>query len=163
MGWAPVELQYASVTRPFASSNGPADPATANVATWRIALAALIFAILVLVVPPDVGAATAIPGDTTPMRLQLKWRHQFQFAGFYAALEKGYYREAGFDVTIVPATPGTDPVDVVLKGGAEFGVASSELVLRYAKGDPVVVLATIFQHSPLTLFVRGRRRHQVRA
>jgi diguanylate cyclase (GGDEF)-like protein len=89
------------------------------------------------------------------VRLQLKWRHQFQFAGFYAALEKGYYREAGFDVTIVPANPGTDPVDVVLKGGADFGVASSELVLRYAKGDPVVVLATIFQHSPLTLFVRG--------
>ena len=88
------------------------------------------------------------------MRLQLKWRHQFQFAGFYAALEKGYYREAGFDVTIIPATPGTDPVETVLKGGAEFGVASSELVVRYAKGDPVVVLATIFQHSPLTLFVR---------
>ena len=38
--------------------------------------------------------------------------------------------------------------------GADFGVASSELVLRYAQGDPVVVLASIFQHSPLTLFVR---------
>jgi ABC-type nitrate/sulfonate/bicarbonate transport system substrate-binding protein len=87
--------------------------------------------------------------------LQLKWRHQFQFAGYYAALEKGYYREAGLDVTIMPASPSTDPVDVVLKGGADFGIASSELVLRYAKGDPVVVLATIFQHSPLTLFVRS--------
>jgi diguanylate cyclase (GGDEF)-like protein len=81
-------------------------------------------------------------------------RHQFQFAGFYTALEKGYYREAGFAVTIIPGTPGTDPVETVLKGGADFGVASSELVLRYAKGDPVVVLAAIFQHSPLTLFVR---------
>jgi ABC-type nitrate/sulfonate/bicarbonate transport system substrate-binding protein len=68
--------------------------------------------------------------------LQLKWRHQFQFAGYYAALEKGYYREAGLDVTIMPASPSTDPVDVVLKGGADFGIASSELVLRYAKGDP---------------------------
>ena len=106
-------------------------------------------------VAPDVRAATAISENATPVRLQLKWRHQFQFAGFYAALEKGYYREAGFDVTIVPAKPGIDPVNVVLKGGADFGVASSELVLRYAKGDPVVVLATIFQHSPLTLFVRG--------
>jgi diguanylate cyclase (GGDEF)-like protein len=55
----------------------------------------------------------------------------------------------------LPATPGTDPVDVVVKGQADFGVASSELVLRQAKGDPVVVLATIFQHSPLTLFVRA--------
>jgi len=89
------------------------------------------------------------------MRLQLKWRHQFQFAGFYAALEKGYYREAGFAVTIIPLSPGTDPVDTVLKGGADFGIASSELVLRYARGDPVVVLAAIFQHSPLALFVRS--------
>jgi len=100
-------------------------------------------------------AAIAASGDATPVRLQLKWRHQFQFAGFYAALERGYYRDAGFDVAIVPAMPGTDAIDVVVKGQADFGVASSELVLRQAKGDPVVVIATIFQHSPLTLFVRG--------
>jgi len=116
---------------------------------------ALAFAFLILATALDASASTAIPGDATPIRLQLKWRHQFQFAGYYAALEKGYYRDAGFDVMIVPASPATDPVDVVLKGGADFGIASSELVLRYAKGDPVVVLATIFQHSPLTLFVRG--------
>ena len=99
-------------------------------------------------------AAETYSGNAAPVRLQLKWRHQFQFAGFYAALEKGYYKEAGFDVTIIPATPGIDPVETVLKGGADFGIASSELVLRYAKGDPVVVLASVFQHSPLTLFVR---------
>ena len=111
-------------------------------------------AILFLAATPTVCTAEPFSGNVASVRLQLKWRHQFQFAGFYTALEKGYYREAGFDVTIIPATPGTDPVETVLKGGADFGVASSELVLRYAKGDPVVVLATIFQHSPLTLFVR---------
>ena len=120
----------------------------------RTPLAVFMFLILLLEVTPTLCAAQTFSGDATPVRLQLKWRHQFQFAGFYTALEKGYYREAGFDVTIIPATPGTDPVETVLKGGADFGVASSELVLRYAKGDPVVVLATIFQHSPLTLFVR---------
>ena len=118
-------------------------------------LAVLIFVVFFLLVTPTVSAADKPVHDVVPVRLQLKWRHQFQFAGFYTALEKGYYREAGFAVTIIPATPGTDPVETVLKGGAEFGVASSELVLRYAKGDPVVVLASIFQHSPLTLFVRG--------
>ncbi|MET0679704.1 MAG: diguanylate cyclase [Burkholderiales bacterium] len=111
-------------------------------------------AVLFLMATPAVCAAETFSGNAAPVRLQLKWRHQFQFAGYYTALEKGYYREAGFDVTIIPATPGTDPVDIVLKGGADFGVASSELVLRYARGDPVVVLASIFQHSPLTLFVR---------
>ncbi len=121
---------------------------------WRTELAVVMSAILFLVVTPTLCAAENSSGNATPVRLQLKWRHQFQFAGFYTALEKGYYREDGFAVTIIPATPGTDPVETVLKGGADFGVASSELVLRYAKGDPVVVLASIFQHSPLTLFVR---------
>jgi diguanylate cyclase (GGDEF)-like protein len=121
---------------------------------WRTELVAVVSAILFLVVAPAASAAETFSGDPTPVRLQLKWRHQYQFAGFYAALEKGYFREAGLAVTIIPATPGTDPVETVLKGGADFGIASSELVLRYAKGDPVVVLASIFQHSPLTLFVR---------
>jgi diguanylate cyclase (GGDEF)-like protein len=116
-------------------------------------LAVVMSVVLFLVVNSTVSAANTFSGDAAPVRLQLKWRHQFQFAGFYTALEKGYYREAGFDVTIIPATPGTDPVEIVLKGGADFGVASSELVVRYAEGDPVVVLAAIFQHSPLTLFV----------
>ncbi|MET0682703.1 MAG: diguanylate cyclase [Casimicrobiaceae bacterium] len=129
-------------------------PTKNRLPTWRTGQAAVLCAILFLVVTPTVCAAETFSGNATPVRLQLKWRHQFQFAGFYTALEKGYYREAGFDVTIIPATPGTDPVDTVLKGGADFGVASSELVLRYAKGDPVVVLASIFQHSPLALFVR---------
>ena len=88
------------------------------------------------------------------VRLKLKWRHQFQFAGYYAALERGYYREAGFDVDIQAARPGDDPVKDVLAGAADFGVASSELVVHYARGAPVVVLAVIFQHSPLTLFAR---------
>ena len=121
---------------------------------WRNELAVVVSIIIFFVVTPTVCAADTASGDLIPVRLQLKWRHQFQFAGFYTALEKGYFREAGFAVTIIPATPGTDPVETVLKGGADFGVASSELVLRYARGDPVVVLASIFQHSPLTLFVR---------
>ena len=93
------------------------------------------------------GAACAL--DT--VTLQLKWRHQFQFAGFYAALERGYYREAGLDVRIVPATPDTDPVAEVIAGRAEFGVSSSGLVLARHAGLPVVALAVIFQHSPLVL------------
>jgi diguanylate cyclase (GGDEF)-like protein len=122
--------------------------------TCRAARVVALSAMLLLVVASTVGAGEMATTSAVPVRLQLKWRHQFQFAGYYAALEKGYYREAGFDVTIVPLDLGTDPVDIVLNGKADFGVASSELVLRYAKGDPVVVLATIFQHSPLALFVR---------
>ena len=120
-----------------------------NLARW---LKASLVALLVLAAA---GArADEVPARLEHVRLQLKWRHQFQFAGYYVALEKGYYRDAGLDVTIVPAQPGIDPIDKVLSGEAEFGVASSELVLRYARGDPLVVLGVIFQHSPLTLFAR---------
>ena len=85
------------------------------------------------------------------VRLQLKWQHQFQFAGYYAAKEMGYYRDAGLDVEIIPSQPGSDPVQSVLQGRAEFGVGSTELLLLREKGLPLVVLAVIFQHSPLVL------------
>ncbi|MDD5250256.1 MAG: diguanylate cyclase [Rhodocyclaceae bacterium] len=86
--------------------------------------------------------------------LQLNWKHQFQFAGYYAAIEQGYYRDAGFDVRLLEADGKTDPIDIVLKGKAAFGVGASELALRRAQGDPVVALATILQHSPLVLLAR---------
>lgn len=81
--------------------------------------------------------------------LQLKWFHQFQFAGYYAALEKGYYKEEGLDVTIVERDLKQNPISQVLKGDADFGVSNSEILLHYLKGEQVVLLASIFQHSPL--------------
>lgn len=95
---------------------------------------------------------------TTPLyalekvTLQLKWRHAFQFAGYYMAKEKGYFREAGLDVNIVEAESHADPVQVVLSGNAQFGVGSSSLLLNRAKGAPVVALAVIFQQSPYAIF-----------
>ncbi len=88
------------------------------------------------------------------VRLQLKWQHQFQFAGYYAAQQQGYYHDAGLEVEILPASPGVDAVDEVLQGRAEYGVGSSGLLLRRGAGDPVVVLAVIMQHSPFVLITR---------
>ncbi len=93
-------------------------------------------------------------GPLEKVTLQLKWRHQFQFAGYYAAIAQGYYREAGLEVRLAEAEPGQDPVEAVLAGRAEFGVGTSELVLLRARGRPVVALAAIFQHSPLVLLAR---------
>ena len=85
--------------------------------------------------------------------LQLKWKHQFQFAGYYAAREKGYYREVGLDVVIREAQPGQDPINEVLQGNANYGVGTSELILKHNEGVPISVLAVIFQHSPLALVI----------
>lgn len=86
--------------------------------------------------------------------LQLKWTHAFQFAGYYAAIEKGYYRDAGLDVQLLEATPGSDPLEAVLSDQAQYGVGTSSLLLARKAGKPVVVLAAIFQHSPLVLVAR---------
>ena len=90
------------------------------------------------------------------VRLQLKHSHQFQFAGYYAAVEKGFYRDAGLDVTIAEGSDGGEPERRVIDGSAEYGVGSSSLLLARAAGKPVVVLGVILQHSPYVLIVRHR-------
>jgi PAS domain S-box-containing protein len=84
--------------------------------------------------------------------LQLRWTHGYQFAGYYMAQEKGFYQQAGFDVTFREGGVGIDTVAHVVSGQADFGVAGTNLVL--AAGQPVVILAAIFQHSPYVLIVR---------
>lgn len=85
--------------------------------------------------------------------LQLKWRHQFQFAGYYAAIAQGYYRDAGLEVELREAQPGHDPLDEVVEGNAQYGVGTSNVILARAEGKPVVVLAVIYQHSPFVLLI----------
>jgi len=118
-----------------------------------------IFIILQLFVLFTCSFARPFPNSnpqklTAPLQtvvLQLKWTHQFQFAGYYAALEKGFYKQAGLDVQIVEGSSNVDPAQQVLQGKATFGIASSDLLLWKAKGFPVVSLAAIYQHSPLVI------------
>ena len=115
-------------------------------------LARLIIATLMalLVMLPQ-SAGLAAEAKREPVVLQLKWSHLYQFAGYYAALEKGYYREAGLEESFLEAGPGIDPVQKVLDGKAQFGVSTSELLLHRLQGKKVTVLAAIFQHSPLAI------------
>lgn len=83
--------------------------------------------------------------------LQLKWKHQWQFAGFYTAQAEGYYRAEGLEVSFLEAPAVGSPADVVLRGDAHFGIAASDLILLRAQGKPVVSLAAIYQHSPLVI------------
>ncbi|MER2541490.1 MAG: diguanylate cyclase [Azonexus sp.] len=97
------------------------------------------------------------------VNLQLNWKHQFQFAGYYAAIEKGYFRDAGYEVTLIEAGAEHDPIAAVLKGDALFGVGASELALHRARGEPVVALAAILQHSPLVLIANSKLANNVHA
>ena len=83
--------------------------------------------------------------------LQLKWLHQFQFAGYYAAKEKGFYEKAGLDVVIKERDLQKNNIEQVVNGESEYGVADSVLFLYQEQKKPVVIVAPIFQHSPSVL------------
>lgn len=79
--------------------------------------------------------------------LQLKWLHQFQFAGYYAAKEKGFYNDVGLDVEIRQRDKSKNNIEKVINGEAQYGIADSVLLLYISKKEPVVIVAPIFQHT----------------
>ncbi len=109
---------------------------------------ALLLSVVVPGILAVVPTAAAAPEKVV---LQLKWFHQFQFAGYYAAREKGFYAEEGLEVEIRERDPARVPTDVILAGEAQFGISDSSIVLRRLQGKPLVVLAAVFQRSPLVL------------
>lgn len=88
--------------------------------------------------------------------LQLKWVTQAQFAGYYVAKAKGFYKEAGLDVTINPGGPDINPQQVLAGGGADIVIdwMPSALATR-EKGSPVVNIAQPFKRSGLMLTCRN--------
>ena len=93
-------------------------------------------------------AFSTVHAQYKPVTLQLKWLHQFEFAGYYAADIKGYYAEKGLKVTIKPGDKNHLPVTEVLRGRATFGINDCDLLINYTKGDPIVAMGSLFQHSP---------------
>ena len=81
--------------------------------------------------------------------LQLRWYHQFQFAGYYVAKELGYYADAGLNVEIRAGAPGVSPLSEVVEGRADFGIDNSGLLKARSLGQPVRALAAIFQRSAM--------------
>ena len=83
--------------------------------------------------------------------LQLDWKNQFQFAGFYVAKEKGFYKDAGLDVKIKEYDNSINVVDDVVSQKATFGIGRSSLLLSRNRGKPIVVTSAIYQSSPSVL------------
>ncbi len=89
------------------------------------------------------------------LTLQLKWVTQAQFAGYFVAKDKGFYKEVGLDVTIKPGGPDINPSQVIAGGGADVVLdwMPSALATR-EKGVPLVNIAQVFQKSGLMLTCR---------
>jgi NitT/TauT family transport system substrate-binding protein len=99
----------------------------------------------------DGGGESEEAGELEPVTVQLKWVTQAQFAGYYAALEEGYYEEEGLDVTIRPGGPDIVPEQVVLGGQAEFGLNWLDNTLATRdQGGQIINIAQVFARSGMT-------------
>ena len=117
--------------------------------TVKRALALVAMASLVIV------GCNAGPGATTaaktPIKLQLQWFPQAQFAGYFAALDKGFYAEEGLDVTILPGAVDIVPATVVAGGQAQFGISwVPRMLAPRESGADVQVIGQVFQRSATT-------------
>ncbi len=119
---------------------------------WLCSLSAVHATFLDLLIPEQ--------NESQPITLQLKWKHQFQFAGYYMAKEKGFYQQKKLDVTFMEAQSFQDPVHAVMRGKAQFGVGTSSLLLYKGIQKPVI-LSVIFQHSPLVFLMKKEKGQQL--
>lgn len=130
--WISVVLLLAMT---LAACAAPVAPATAPAAEETAA-------------PAEEAAASAECAEVTPVRLQLQWVTQSQFAGYFAAVAEGLYAEECLDVTILEGAVEIVPQQVVASGEAEFGVAwVPKMLASREAGADLVNIAQIFQRS----------------
>jgi NitT/TauT family transport system substrate-binding protein len=91
----------------------------------------------------------------TKIVFQADWYPQPEHGGFYTALAKGYYKDEGLDVTILPGGPYVTVEQQVSAGAAQLGMGSSDKVLEAnSQGQSLVAVAATMQHDPQGIMVR---------
>jgi ABC-type nitrate/sulfonate/bicarbonate transport system substrate-binding protein len=110
----------------------------------------MYFALLFIV--PLFGSPVSAIGQVSP---QLKWKHQFQFAGYYAAIEKGFYR-IGCLEDETREGPDVDAGAWVATTGADFGICTTSILVNPLEHANNVVFGVIFQHSASGILVPHR-------
>ncbi|RLA59441.1 MAG: hypothetical protein DRQ78_10625, partial [Epsilonproteobacteria bacterium] len=99
-------------------------------------------------------AASAGDKDLQHVSVQLEWKHQFEFAGFYTALEHGYYKDVNLDVEIKEYASSIGVVSDVLNGISTYGMSSSHLILERLSGKKIVQLASYLKQNALVLITK---------
>src|SRR3954468_5413466 len=116
---------------------------------WVVGTAVLLI-VAIASIAGLASRANAAP-KLTKITLQLKWVPQAQFAGYYAASLKGFYKEQGLDVTLKNGGPDIIPEQVVASGQAQFGVDwLPSLLSARDKGTELVNIAQVFARSGMT-------------
>ncbi len=83
--------------------------------------------------------------------VQIQWKNQFQYAGFYIAKEKGYYKDIGLDVTIEEWKKGIDISEKVATSKSQYGVIKPSVLIDISNGKDLVLLSAIYQSNPLII------------
>jgi NitT/TauT family transport system substrate-binding protein len=118
---------------------------------WVGALAALVIAGGVLAAVGTAATSSHHSQKLTKLTFQLKWVTQAQFAGYYAAAAKGYYKKAGLDVNIRVGGPDIIPEQVVAGGQAQLGLDwLPSLMSARDQGTKLVNIAQVFTRSGMT-------------
>ena len=94
------------------------------------------------------GASTAPSKALTKVKFQLQWVTQAQFAGYYAALDQGYFKDQGLEVTLLVGGPDVNNLQVVASDGADLGTSWVPKTLQSREGGTdLVTIAQISQRS----------------
>lgn len=101
------------------------------------------------------GGQAATPVAPTPVTLQLQWVTQAQFAGYYVALDKGWYKDEGIDLTIIPGGPDQSSIDLVVAGTRDFATSLlADLAVAVQGNKPVIGISQIQQKNGLLLLAK---------
>ncbi|MBO1923939.1 diguanylate cyclase [Thiomicrorhabdus sp. 6S3-12] len=92
--------------------------------------------------------AIAAADSPVPIKVLFNWHHQFEYAGFYAAQKKGFYKDVGLDVQL-DAWNGHSIIDQVVNGDYQIGVDGSLILKDYINGKPIKILFPSLQYSPI--------------
>lgn len=93
-------------------------------------------------------AAGAPAGATTKVKLTLQWVTQAQFAGYYAAQEKGYYKDEGIDLTIQPGGPDVNPIQLIVSGDTDIAIQQFGAVLSAREtGADILSIGQVFERG----------------
>ena len=117
----------------------------------------LVIAVLIPIInflSPSKTLGQSAPKDS--VTLYLRWKHQFQFAGYYIAVEKGYYHEAGIHVNIREFDGKNNVRSTLTGGGAQYGSELGGLILSDPANSKLSVLGTVYQRSPVILLTVDR-------
>ena len=114
----------------------------------RISILIVIFMLFI----SACGSIQAPAGPADQVTVQLSWFHGVEYAGFYTAVEKGYYAEENIEVVLNAGGPEINPLDEVHNGNAQFGIGQGDsLITSRANGQNFVAVSAIFRNNPLAI------------